>query len=193
MGHPSDCDAGASGRHKIPCPTDRHFSPQIVIAMQRVRFRWLPLFRLLVLVANLHHIKLGLAQVNERLNFSREIKPVLSNNCFFCHGPDANERKGGLNGLRLDTESGAFADQGGTFAVVKGQPEKSELVRRISSVDSTEKMPPEATGKRLTEREILLLKEWIQQGGNYTAHWSYSTCRCCSKPAVKRASTASSS
>jgi hypothetical protein len=174
MGHPSDCDAGASGRHKIPCPTDRHFSPQIVIAMQRVRFRWLPLFRLLVLVANLHHIKLGLAQVNERLNFSREIKPVLSNNCFFCHGPDANERKGGLNGLRLDTESGAFADQGGTFAVVKGQPEKSELVRRISSVDSTEKMPPEATGKRLTEREILLLKEWIQQGGNYTAHWSYS-------------------
>ena len=107
------------------------------------------------------------------IDFSRDIKPILSNNCFFCHGPDPAERKGGKDGLRLDTEAGATLDQGGTFAIVKGQPDKSELVRRVFSTDPDVQMPPKGTGKRLTEREVSLLEEWVKQGGNYAAHWSY--------------------
>ena len=113
------------------------------------------------------------AQSPTKIDFNRDIKPILSNNCFFCHGPDANERKGGKNGLRLDTEEGAIADQGGSFAIVKGQPDKSELIKRVASTDSDVVMPPKATGKRLSEREISLLKEWVKQGGNYATHWSY--------------------
>ena len=124
------------------------------------------------------------------IDFSRDIKPILSNNCFFCHGPDQNERKGGKDGLRLDTEAGALADQGGTFAVVKGQPDKSELVRRVTSTDPDTQMPPKATGKRLSEREVSLLKEWIKQGGNYSAHWSYAKPARSAVPSVKDAAWA---
>jgi len=126
------------------------------------------------------------------IDFSRDIKPILSNNCFFCHGPDPAERKGGKDGLRLDTEAGAVADQGGASAIVKGQPDKSELVRRVSSTDPDVQMPPKATGKRLSEREVSLLKEWIKQGGNYAAHWSYAKPVRPTVPAVKDAAWAKS-
>ena len=126
------------------------------------------------------------------IDFNRDIKPILSNNCFFCHGPDANERKGGKDGLRLDTEAGAVADQGGTFAIVKGQPEKSELMRRVSSTDADVQMPPKGTGKRLTERDVALLKEWVKQGGNYAAHWSYAKPVRPAVPSVKDAAWAKS-
>ncbi len=124
------------------------------------------------------------------IDFSRDIKPILSNNCFFCHGPDANERKGGKDGLRLDTEEGALVDQDGSFAIVKGQPDKSELVKRVSSTDPDVMMPPKATGKRLSEREVSLLKEWIKQGGNYATHWSYAKPVRPAIPSVKEAAWA---
>src|ERR1700757_2795356 len=69
------------------------------------------------------------------LVFNRDIRPILSNNCFFCHGPDADQRKGGTDGLRLDTEEGAKADLGGYAAIVSGHPEKSSVVERIKSSD----------------------------------------------------------
>ncbi|MBM4075274.1 MAG: hypothetical protein FJ267_06485, partial [Planctomycetes bacterium] len=71
------------------------------------------------------------SQAADKVDFNRDIKPILSNKCFLCHGPDAKERKGRVDGLRLDSEEGATADQGGTRAVVKGNPEQSELIRRI--------------------------------------------------------------
>ena len=142
----------------------------------------------LALLASLIWTADGLAQGPTKIDFSRDIKPILSNNCFFCHGPDANERKGGKDGLRLDTEAGAVADQGGTFAIVKGQPDKSELVRRVSSTDPDVMMPPKATGKRLSEREVSLLKEWVQQGGKYATHWSYAKPIRPAVPSVKDAS-----
>ncbi|MEK6261708.1 MAG: DUF1553 domain-containing protein [Planctomycetota bacterium] len=145
---------------------------------------WLALLASLIWTAD------GLAQDPSKIDFSRDIKPILSNNCFFCHGPDANERKGGKDGLRLDTEEGAFADQGGTFAVVKGQPDKSELVRRTSSTDPDVMMPPKTTGKKLSEREIALLKEWVKQGGNYARHWSYAKPVRPAVPSVKDTSWA---
>ncbi|MGE3408892.1 MAG: DUF1553 domain-containing protein [Pirellulales bacterium] len=107
------------------------------------------------------------------LDFNRDIKPILSNNCFQCHGFDDAERKGGTDGLRLDTPEGAVADLGGHAAIVPGQPDQSEFVRRIVSTDAGEQMPPAGSGKRLTPAEIELLETWIKQGARYDSHWSY--------------------
>ncbi|MFM2095013.1 MAG: hypothetical protein RIS70_2137 [Planctomycetota bacterium] len=107
------------------------------------------------------------------IDFNRDIKPILSNACFKCHGPDAKERKGGVNGLRLDTLEGATADQGGTVAVVPKHPERSELLRRLVTTDADERMPPKGAGRPLADREIELLRKWIEQGAEYSVHWSY--------------------
>jgi Planctomycete cytochrome C len=109
-------------------------------------------------------------------DFQREIRPILSNICFKCHGPDQDERKGGKEGsggLRLDTEEGARADLDGAYAVVPGHPEKSELMARIVSDDPDEVMPPPKSGKKLSAREVELLKQWIAAGAKYAKHWSY--------------------
>ena len=107
------------------------------------------------------------------VDFNRDIKPILSNRCFRCHGPDANERKGGKEGLRLDMAEGAVADLGGYTAVVPGKPDESELIKRVKADDPNEVMPPPKAGKKLADREIDLLREWIRQGGKYAGHWSY--------------------
>ncbi len=117
----------------------------------------------------------SLAAASGKVNFAREIRPILSNNCFHCHGPDDKNRKGnGDRGLRLDTKEGAFEDLGGSFAVVAGRPEKSAILERILSHDADEVMPPRKTGKKLTEGEISLLRRWIQEGAQYAGHWAYS-------------------
>jgi len=107
------------------------------------------------------------------IDFNREIRPILSNACFTCHGPDAAKRKGVTKPLRLDTEAGAFADLGGYAAVVRGQPDESELIQRIISDDPTEMMPPKEVGKKLTAKDVELLTEWVRQGAPYAKHWSY--------------------
>ncbi len=107
------------------------------------------------------------------VDFNRDIRRVLSENCFKCHGPDAKERKGGDHGLRLDTPEGAQADLGGYRAIVPGQPAKSELVKRITTEDPDNKMPPPKSGKKLTPAEVALLQAWIKQGAAYSQHWSY--------------------
>ncbi|HWB10248.1 MAG TPA: DUF1553 domain-containing protein [Pirellulales bacterium] len=107
------------------------------------------------------------------VDFNRDIKPVLSNACFKCHGPDPAERKGGSDGLRLDTADGIKADLGGYAAIVPGQPEKSALVARITSNDPDELMPPPASGKKLSQHEIDVITQWIREGANYEGHWSY--------------------
>lgn len=109
----------------------------------------------------------------QSIDFSRDIKPILSNNCFFCHGPDEKQRKGGSDGLRLDLPEGATADLGGHAAIVPGKPEQSALVARVTSKDPNEVMPPAATGKKLSAREIELLRKWVAQGAGYQRHWSY--------------------
>ncbi len=108
-----------------------------------------------------------------KIDFNRDVKPILSNKCFKCHGPDADVRKGGSDGLRLDTAAGGTEDLGGYAAIVPGHPEQSELVKRVSSPDPDEAMPPPATGNKLSPAEIALLTEWIRGGAGYTAHWSY--------------------
>ncbi len=107
------------------------------------------------------------------VDFNREIRPILSNTCFQCHGPDEAERKGGTDGLRLDTEKGAFEDLGGYSVLVRGKPDESELIRRITSTDAEEIMPPPSLGKPLKPAEIELLKRWVKEGAKFATHWSY--------------------
>src|SRR5437870_4507244 len=111
--------------------------------------------------------------VSGKVDFNRDIRPILSNTCAKCHGPDPKERKGGTDGLRLDVRADAIADLGGYAAIVPGQPAKSALVQRITSSDDDEHMPPKSSGKKLTPREIELLTRWIEQGAEYAQHWSY--------------------
>ena len=106
----------------------------------------------------------------DKIDFNRDIRPILSENCFLCHGPDKENLKAGL---RLDTKTGAFADLGGHFALVPGNSKKSELYARISRDNNRGKMPPVRSGKKLTAKQIDLIKRWIDQGANYEQHWAF--------------------
>ena len=104
------------------------------------------------------------------IDFARDIRPLLSDNCFACHGPDAKQRKADL---RLDTRDGALADLGGTSAVVPGKPSESELVRRVLTDDEDDLMPPPDSGKQLDDAQKALLQQWIGEGAEYDLHWAY--------------------
>ncbi len=96
------------------------------------------------------------------VNYARDVRPVLSDNCFACHGPDDQKRKAGL---RFDTKGGAFAKlESGSTAVVPGKPEESELIDRIESHDADLQMPPKKSGKQLTAAQIAILRRWVEQG-----------------------------
>lgn len=103
--------------------------------------------------------------------YNRDVLPILSENCFACHGFDPQARQGSL---RLDTFDGATspADSGAT-AIVPGQPDSSELLRRIASDDAAEQMPPPESGKRLTAEQRDILRKWIAAGAEYQAHWAF--------------------
>ena len=110
------------------------------------------------------------------VDFNQDIRPILSNSCLTCHGPDPEERQGGSDGLRLDVPTGAdgaLADLGGYAAIVPGDPDASELIARITSDDPDLRMPPAESGEPLSDREIDLLREWIRSGAEYATHWSY--------------------
>lgn len=102
---------------------------------------------------------------DESLSFNRDIRPILSDACFFCHGPDAEHREADL---RLDLEE--TAKQG---AIESGNAKASELIARITSNDPDERMPPPESGKKLTQKQMDLLSRWINQGAVYEPHWAY--------------------
>ena len=104
------------------------------------------------------------------VEFNRDIRPILSDNCYFCHGPDKNKRKADL---RLDTAEGLVGKPGEPGTAVPGKPADSELFRRITSSDPEQKMPPAESTKSLTPRDIALIKKWIEQGAKYEGHWSF--------------------
>ncbi len=109
----------------------------------------------------------GMLAQTDAINFNRDVRPILSNNCFHCHGPDEKVRKGKL---RLDMEEGAFES-----VVVPGKPEQSSLIERLTASDPAEIMPPAKSGKKLTKNEIEILTKWVKTGAKYTSHWSYVT------------------
>jgi len=98
------------------------------------------------------------------VDFNRDIRPILSDKCFFCHGPDSHERKADL---RLDTAKGAQA------AIVPGDLASSEFFHRITSKDPDDLMPPEESHKKLTPDEIATLTRWIEDGAQYSDPWAY--------------------
>jgi hypothetical protein len=104
------------------------------------------------------------------VDFHRDIRPILSETCFQCHGPDEKQRKAHL---RLDTKEGAFAELDGHFAIVAGKPQESTLLQRITAKDPKERMPPPKTGKKLLPEQIDLVRRWIEQGAKWSAHWSF--------------------
>lgn len=106
------------------------------------------------------------------VRFDRDINPILSDRCFHCHGPDPEHREADL---RFDQKEAAFAERDGHAALVAGNLEKSAVWERIISNDEFTKMPPPESNKKLTAKEIDLIKRWIEQGAVWTDHWSFVT------------------
>src|SRR5436190_24002908 len=96
-----------------------------------------------------------------KIEFNRDIRPILSDNCYTCHGPAKSTRKADL---RFDSEESAKEDRGGYRAVAPGKPEESHLLQRLTASDKTKVMPPPSTNKRPSPRQIELLRQWITQG-----------------------------
>jgi len=118
----------------------------------------------------------------DRVDFQRDVRPILADRCFQCHGPDEAKREADL---RLDTEEGARAALAeGIHAVVPGRPEASELVARIHSTDPDEVMPPPSLKRPLDAREREVLVRWVAQGGAYEPHWAFVAPRAQGLPAV---------
>ena len=108
--------------------------------------------------------------IPDKIEFNRDVRPILSNNCFKCHGFDPKAREAER---RLDIREGALADHDGVRAIVPGNLAASDAWVRISSKDRDEMMPPPKSGKMVTPRQIAIIKRWIEQGAEYQAHWSY--------------------
>ncbi|MEX0867867.1 MAG: DUF1549 domain-containing protein, partial [Pirellulales bacterium] len=123
---------------------------------------------------------------DDRVDFQTDIRPILSNSCFHCHGPDEKHREAGL---RLDLRESAVAElDSGETAIVPGRPEHSALIERIGSDDEFMQMPPPDSGKEpLTAEQIALFKKWIAQGAEYQEHWAFVAPQKATPPAVKQA------
>src|SRR6266702_2429934 len=109
------------------------------------------------------------AQPSRPVEFNRDVRPILSNVCFNCHGPDKSKRKADLH---FDTEEGARGDRGGYFAIAPGKPDASEMLKRVTSADPKRRMPPPFAGPALTKDQIETLRQWIAQGAKWQKHWS---------------------
>src|SRR5215203_3729866 len=107
----------------------------------------------------------------EKVSFNRDIRPILSDKCFHCHGPDEKERK---SGLRLDRREAALkGGESGEPSIVPGKPEASDVVLRVLSKDRDEVMPPPKLHKPVTAVEADLLRRWIAEGAEYQGHWAF--------------------
>ncbi|MEC9147914.1 MAG: DUF1549 domain-containing protein, partial [Planctomycetota bacterium] len=119
----------------------------------------------------------------QTVSFNRDIRPILSNNCFHCHGPDAAHREADL---RLDDKTSALADRGGYVALAAGDLSKSEAWQRILSEDPDLVMPPPDSHKELTADEKSRIRAWIEQGAEYEGHWAFLTPNKSSLPVVDK-------
>jgi Protein of unknown function (DUF1553)/Protein of unknown function (DUF1549)/Planctomycete cytochrome C len=121
----------------------------------------------------------------ETVSYNFHIRPILSDRCFKCHGPDGSQRKAEF---RLDTEEGAFAalkKTKGAHAFVPGKPEESEAYLRISASDTAVQMPPPSSNLKVSEHEMKLIKKWIEQGAKYQKHWAFIPPKLSDVPKIK--------
>ncbi|MEK6235569.1 MAG: DUF1549 domain-containing protein, partial [Planctomycetales bacterium] len=123
--------------------------------------------------------------IPSQVEFSRDVRPILSDTCYQCHGPDEKKREADL---RLDRKEGAFADLDGRVPVKPGKPDDSELFRRITSNDPDERMPPPDADRQLTPRQTEIIRKWIDQGAQWQEHWSFVSPERPSPPKVQRKS-----
>src|SRR5262249_51046965 len=122
------------------------------------------------------------AAADEPVDYNRDVRPILSDRCFACHGPDKKQRKGDLP---LDDRADALAQEG----IVPGKLDQSELGARIESTDPDEMMPPKSMNKPLSADQVETLKRWVAQGAPYAAHWAYTPLKRPAVPSPKRADT----
>src|SRR4051812_34509494 len=122
---------------------------------------------------------LGAARANadatpdRKLDFNRDVRPILSNSCYACHGPDSGKRKGDPP-LRLDVRDGLFGSRDGSFPVVPKDPDNSLIYMRITSDDPDVHMPPPKSNRpQPTAEQIVVIKKWIEQGAEWKDHWAY--------------------
>ncbi|GAB2777847.1 hypothetical protein GCM10027275_21390 [Rhabdobacter roseus] len=145
--------------------------------MKRKLTGWGTFLGLAIVIAASCFQKKGALQktkVPETVSYNFHVRPILSDKCFACHGPDANKREAGL---RLDEATAAYAplkETKGAFALVPGKPEASEVYKRITSTDPAYQMPtPESHLGLLNEQEVAVVKKWIEQGAKYEKHWAF--------------------
>jgi len=122
------------------------------------------------------------AEPAKPIDFNRQIRPILSDTCFTCHGPDAKRQQAGL---RLDTKEGTFADRGGYQVIVPGNSADSRMFQRISAKKEPMRMPPPNAERNLTDNQVELIRLWIDQGAKWDTHWAYAPPERPSLPAVK--------
>src|SRR5262245_18177299 len=118
------------------------------------------------------------------VDFNREIRPILSDNCFKCHGPDEKHR---MANLRLDVrDGGAFAAERKNGALISpGDSAKSILYQRVSHSDKNRRMPPPNAGVELNDKQVKLIKEWIDEGANWKTHWAFAAPKHPDPPAIR--------
>jgi hypothetical protein len=138
--------------------------------------------RLVGLVA-LWGIAFDVQQVFADVDFNRDVRPILSDKCYFCHGPDPETREADL---RLDQREGLFAEKEGRTPAVPGKPDASEIIRRITSTDPDEIMPPPSANRALTQAQKETLRQWITDGAKWNQHWSFSAITNPAPPEVPR-------
>lgn len=115
-------------------------------------------------------VTLGICSGDD-IEFNRDVRPILSNHCFTCHGPDSATREAGL---RLDQREAAISlHDSGSRAILPGDSRRSELIRRVTSHDADERMPPGDEQSQLNDEQIRVLREWIDQGAEYETHWAF--------------------
>ena len=148
----------------------------------RVNSRLIPCTRIVLIslvcvIGNSAHAEAA----KKTIDFNRDIRPILSENCFQCHGPDKNKRKADL---RLDTKEGLFDEIDDTHPVVPGRPADSDLLRRILTTDVEDHMPPAKSNKSLSAKQVASIKQWIEEGAEYKGHWAYIAPVRAAEPAV---------
>ncbi len=121
----------------------------------------------------------------KKIDFNRDVRPILSDTCFKCHGPDEQQRQANL---RLDDTEGLFVDRGGYRIIVPGNAAQSKLYQKISSTDDSFRMPPTYSGRSLTPSQIEVIKEWIDQGAKWEMLWSFVAPKRPPVPVVKEKS-----
>src|SRR5437016_7133893 len=148
--------------------------------MRPIICRWLPATAIVLCLPPLGAWQTPSNPPEKPVDFNRDVRPILSDACFACHGPEEGSRQGNL---RLDTTESVFGDRDGYRIIVPGNSAASRLYQRISAKER--RMPPASSGRTLTPKEIELIRDWIDQGAKWQSHWAFDPLKRPATPEVK--------